>query len=182
MTVVDDGTIANRRGSLNVDDEGVPTGRNVLIENGILRGYMQDRLNARLMGVPETGNGRRESYAHPPMPRMTNTFMLAGQDDPADIIRSVPRGLYAVNFGGGQVDITSGKFVFSASEAYLIEDGKRDLAGEGRHADRQRAGGAHPRHPGRPRPEARRGRGHVRQGRAVGARGRGASRPSRSTA
>jgi TldD protein len=124
VTVVDDGTIQNRRGSLNVDDEGMPTARNVLIENGILRGYMQDRLNARLMGLPPTGNGRRESFAHPPMPRMTNTFMLAGQDDPGDIIRSVPRGLYAVNFGGGQVDITSGKFVFSASEAYLIEDGR----------------------------------------------------------
>jgi TldD protein len=124
VTVIDDGTIANRRGSLNVDDEGVPTRRNVLIENGILVGYMQDRLNARLMGSAPTGNGRRESYAHQPMPRMTNTFMLAGQDDPADILRSVPRGLYAVNFGGGQVDITSGKFVFSASEAYLIEDGK----------------------------------------------------------
>jgi TldD protein len=124
VTVIDDGTIQNRRGSLNVDDEGMPTARNVLIENGILRGYMQDRLNARLMGLPPTGNGRRESFAHPPMPRMTNTFMLAGQDDPGDIIRSVPRGLYAVNFGGGQVDITSGKFVFSASEAYLIEDGR----------------------------------------------------------
>ena len=124
VTVIDDGTIANRRGSLNVDDEGVPTARNVLIENGILRGYMQDRLNARLMDVAPTGNGRRESYAHPPMPRMTNTFMLAGPDDPAEIIRSVSRGLYAVNFGGGQVDITSGKFVFSASEAYLIEDGR----------------------------------------------------------
>ena len=124
VTVVDDGTIANRRGSLNVDDEGVPTGRNVLIENGVLRGYMQDRLNARLMGAGVTGNGRRESFAHPPMPRMTNTFMLAGADDPQDIIRSVSRGLYAVNFGGGQVDITSGKFVFSASEAYLIEDGR----------------------------------------------------------
>jgi TldD protein len=124
VTVVDDGTIANRRGSLNVDDEGVPTSRNVLIENGVLRGYMQDRLNARLTGTAPTGNGRRESFAHPPMPRMTNTFMLAGPDDPADIIRSVPRGLYAVNFGGGQVDITSGRFVFSASEAYLIEDGR----------------------------------------------------------
>src|SRR5919201_2721453 len=119
-----DGTIANRRGSLNVDDEGTPTGRNVLIENGILRGYMQDRLNARLMGQTPTGNGRRESYAHPPMPRMTNTFMLAGQDDPREIVKGVSRGLYAVNFGGGQVDITSGKFVFSASEAYLIEDGQ----------------------------------------------------------
>src|SRR5438270_4596938 len=124
VTVVDDGTIPNRRGSLNVDDEGTPTGRTVLIDNGVLTGYMQDRLNARLMKMTATGNGRRESYAHPPMPRMTNTFMLAGPDDPAEIIRSVPRGLYAVAFGGGQVDITSGKFVFSASEAYLIEDGK----------------------------------------------------------
>jgi TldD protein len=124
VTVVDDGTIANRRGSLNVDDEGVPTRRNVLIEKGVLRGYMQDRLNARLMGGEPTGNGRRESFAHPPLPRMTNTFMLAGEDAPEDIIRSVSRGLYAVNFGGGQVDITSGRFVFSASEAYLIEDGR----------------------------------------------------------
>ena len=124
VTVVDDGTIANRRGSLNVDDEGTPTGRTVLIEKGVLRGYMQDRLNARLLGMPVTGNGRRESFQHPPMPRMTNTFMLPGGDDPEDIIRSVPRGLYAVAFGGGQVDITSGKFVFSASEAYLIEDGR----------------------------------------------------------
>jgi TldD protein len=124
VTVVDDGTIANRRGSLNVDDEGIPTRRNVLIENGVLVGYMQDRLNARLMGAELTGNGRRESYAHQPMPRMTNTFMLAGHDDPADIIKSVPKGLYAVNFGGGQVDITSGKFVFSTSEAYLIENGQ----------------------------------------------------------
>src|SRR5438132_1186440 len=131
VTVVDDGTIANRRGSLNVDDEGNVTRRNVLIENGILRGYMQDRLNSRLMGMAATGNGRRESYAHPPMPRMTNTFMLAGQDDPADIIRSVSRGLYAVNFGGGQVDITNGKFVFSASEAYLIEDGQVTKAVKG---------------------------------------------------
>jgi TldD protein len=124
VTVVDDGTIANRRGSLNVDDEGTPTGRTVLIENGILTGYMQDRLNARLMGMKPTGNGRRESYAHTPMPRMTNTFMLAGEDDPAEILRSVKRGLYAVTFGGGQVDITNGKFVFSASEAYLVEDGQ----------------------------------------------------------
>jgi TldD protein len=124
VTVVDDGTIPNRRGSLNVDDEGTPTGRTVLIERGVLTGYMQDRLNARLMKMTPTGNGRRESYAHPPMPRMTNTFMLAGQDDPAEVIRSVPNGLYAVTFGGGQVDITSGKFVFSASEAYLIEDGR----------------------------------------------------------
>jgi TldD protein len=124
VTVVDDGTIQNRRGSLNVDDEGVPTRRNVLIEKGILRGYLQDRLNSRLMGMEVTGNGRRESYAHPPMPRMTNTFMLAGEDEPADIIRGVTKGLYAVNFGGGQVDITNGRFVFSASEAYLIEDGR----------------------------------------------------------
>jgi TldD protein len=124
VTVVDDGTLSGRRGSLNVDDEGTPTGRTTLIENGILRGYLQDRLNARLMGLPLTGNGRRESYAHIPMPRMTNTFMLPGESDPQDVIRSVKHGLYAVNFGGGQVDITSGKFVFSASEAYLIEDGK----------------------------------------------------------
>jgi TldD protein len=124
VTVVDDGTIANRRGSLNCDDEGTPTGRTVLIEKGVLRGYLQDRLNARLMGMPATGNGRRESFAHMPMPRMTNTFMLAGESTPDEIIRSVPRGLYAASFGGGQVDITSGKFVFSATEAYLIEDGK----------------------------------------------------------
>ncbi len=123
-TVVDDGTIANRRGSLNCDDEGNPTKRNVLIENGILCGYLQDRMNARLMGVEPTGNGRRESFAHAPMPRMTNTFMLAGDSEPEDIIKSVPKGLYAANFGGGQVDITSGKFVFSATEAYLIENGK----------------------------------------------------------
>ena len=124
VTVVDDGTLENRRGSLNVDDEGTPTSRTVLIENGVLVGYMQDLLNARLMGVAPTGNGRRESYAHLPMPRMTNTYMLAGSHDPNEIIASVDRGLYAVNFGGGQVDITSGKFVFSASEAYLIEKGK----------------------------------------------------------
>jgi TldD protein len=123
-TVVDDGTIPGRRGSLNVDDEGTPTQRNVLIEGGVLRGYLQDRLNARLMGMAPTGNGRRESYAHHPMPRMTNTFMLAGPHAPEEIVRSVRRGLYAVSFGGGQVDITNGKFVFSASEAYLIEDGK----------------------------------------------------------
>jgi TldD protein len=123
-TVVDDGTLAGRRGSLSVDDEGTPTQRNVLIENGILTGYLQDKLNARLMGVAPTGNGRRESYAHLPMPRMTNTFMLAGESDPADILRSVKRGIYAVNFGGGQVDITSGKFVFSTTEAYLVEDGR----------------------------------------------------------
>jgi TldD protein len=123
-TVVDDGTIPLRRGSLNVDDEGTPTSRTVLIEKGILRGYLQDRMNARLMKMKPTGNGRRESFAHTPMPRMTNTFMLAGDSTPEEIIKSVPRGLYAVSFGGGQVDITNGKFVFSASEAYLIEDGK----------------------------------------------------------
>ncbi|MHB1142538.1 MAG: metalloprotease TldD [Sulfuricaulis sp.] len=123
-TVVDDGTIPDRRGSLNVDDEGTTTQKTVLIENGILKGYMQDTLNARLMGVAPTGNGRRESYAHLPMPRMTNTYMLPGKFDPQEIIASVDKGLYAVNFGGGQVDITSGKFVFSASEAYLIENGK----------------------------------------------------------
>ena len=124
VTVVDDGTLPNRRGSLNVDDEGTPTGRTVLIERGVLRGYMQDKLNARLMGMPVTGNGRRESFAYPPLPRMTNTFMLAGEEDPEDIVRSVDRGLFAVTFGGGQVDITSGKFVFSANEAYLIEHGR----------------------------------------------------------
>jgi TldD protein len=123
-TVVDDGTIPDRRGSLNVDDEGTMTQKTVLIENGILKGYMQDTLNARLMKVAPTGNGRRESYAHLPMPRMTNTYMLPGKFDPQEIIASVDKGLYAVNFGGGQVDITSGKFVFSASEAYLIENGK----------------------------------------------------------
>ncbi|MCO4812066.1 MAG: metalloprotease TldD [Gammaproteobacteria bacterium] len=123
-TIVDDGTIANRRGSLAIDDEGTPGQYNVLVENGILRGYMQDKLNARLMGVDATGNGRRESFAHIPMPRMTNTYMLAGKHDPEEIIASVDQGLYAPNFGGGQVDITSGKFVFSASEAYLIENGK----------------------------------------------------------
>ena len=124
ITVVDDGTLNRRRGSLNVDDEGTPTQCTVLIENGVLKGYLSDKLSARLMGIPSTGNGRRESYQQIPMPRMTNTYMLAGDDAPEDIIRSVKRGLYAVNFGGGQVDITSGKFVFSASEAYLIEDGR----------------------------------------------------------
>ena len=123
-TVVDDGTIRGRRGSLNVDDEGHPTQRNVLIEKGVLRGYLQDRLSSALMRSESTGSGRRESYAHIPMPRMTNTFMLAGESEPEDIIRSVPKGIYCVNFGGGQVDITNGNFVFSASETYLIEDGK----------------------------------------------------------
>jgi len=124
ITIVDDGTLVDRRGSLTMDDEGNPTSRTVLIENGILRGYLQDSLNAHLMGMPLTGNARRESYAHIPMPRMTNTYMLNGDKDPAEIIKSVKKGLYAANFGGGQVDITSGKFVFSAAEAYMIEDGK----------------------------------------------------------
>ncbi len=124
VTVVDDGTMPDRRGSLTVDDEGTPTGRTVMIEDGVLTGYIQDRLNARLMGMAPTGNGRRQSYAHAPMPRMTNTVMLGGTHTPEEMIRSVKRGLYAVNFGGGSVDITSGKFVFSASEAYLIEDGR----------------------------------------------------------
>ncbi|HET7776489.1 MAG TPA: metalloprotease TldD [Azospira sp.] len=124
VTVVDDGTIPDRRGSLNIDDEGNPTRRTVLIEDGILKGYMQDSLNARLMGVDPTGNGRRESFAHLPLPRMTNTIMLAGDKSPEEILKSVKKGIYAVNFGGGQVDITSGKFVFSMSEAYMVENGK----------------------------------------------------------
>ncbi len=124
VTVIDDGTIANRRGSITIDDEGTPSRRNVLIEDGILRGYMQDRQNARLMGVDATGNGRRESFAHAPMPRMTNTYMENGDADPQEIVASMKKGIYAVNFGGGQVDITSGKFVFSAAEAYLVENGK----------------------------------------------------------
>ena len=124
VTVIDDGTLPDRRGSLSIDDEGTPTGRTVLIEDGILRGYMQDTLNARLMGVAPTGNGRRESFAHLPMPRMTNTCMLGGDRDPQEIVRSVKRGIYASNFGGGQVDITNGKFVFSMAEAYLIENGR----------------------------------------------------------
>jgi TldD protein len=125
VTVVDDGTISGRRGSLTIDDEGTPTTRTVLIEDGILKGYMQDRQNARLMGVAPTGNGRRQSHAHSIMPRMTNTYMLAGDKDPEEILASVNKGIYAVNFGGGQVDITSGKFVFSCTEAYLIENGRR---------------------------------------------------------
>ena len=123
-TVVDDGTIPFRRGSLNVDDEGNPTSQTVLIEKGVLQGYLQDRLSSKLMDAPLTGNGRRQGYDHIPLPRMTNTFMMAGRSTPEDVIRSVKKGLYATHFGGGQVDITSGKFVFSASEAYLIEDGK----------------------------------------------------------
>ena len=123
-TIVDDGTLSDRRGSMSIDDEGTPSGYNVLIENGVLRGYMQDKMNARLMGQATTGNGRRESFAHLPMPRMTNTYMLAGEHSPEEIIGSVKKGIYAPQFAGGQVDITSGQFVFSASEAYLIEDGK----------------------------------------------------------
>ena len=166
VTVVDDGTMPTRRGSLNIDDEGNPTQRNVLIENGVLRGYMQDSLNARLMGMPPTGNGRRESYAHIPMPRMTNTYMLAGDKDPQEILASVKNGLYAVNFGGGQVDITNGKFVFSASEAYAIENGKVDLSGQRRDPDRQRSRCADARRDDRQRYGARHRRRHVRQGRA----------------
>ena len=124
VTVVDNGTMANRRGSLNVDDEGNATQNNILIEDGILRGYMQDRLNSRLMKTNVTGNGRRESFAHLPMPRMTNTYMLPGKHDPGEVLESLEKGIYAVNFGGGQVDITNGKFVFSASEAYWVEKGK----------------------------------------------------------
>ena len=124
VTVIDDGTIAGRRGSLTIDDEGTPTSRNTLIEDGILKGYLQDRLNARLMGVAPTGNGRRESFAHAPMPRMTNTFMLGGDHEPEEILKSVKDGIYAVNFAGGQVDITSGKFVFNCTEAYRVKDGK----------------------------------------------------------
>jgi TldD protein len=124
VTVVDDGTMDRRRGSLTIDDEGTPTQSTTLIEDGILVGFMQDRQNARLMGVAPTGNGRRQSYAHIPMPRMTNTYMLAGGHDPAEVLASVKNGLYAVNFGGGQVDITSGKYVFSCTEAYMVENGK----------------------------------------------------------
>ena len=124
VTVVDDGTMGGRRGSLTIDDEGTPTSSTTLIEDGILVGYMQDRMNARLMGMDPTGNGRRQSFAHHPMPRMTNTYMLGGDKDPAEILESVQNGLYAVNFGGGQVDITNGKFVFSCTEAYRIENGK----------------------------------------------------------
>jgi TldD protein len=124
VTVVDDGSLTDRRGSLSIDDEGTPTRETVLIEDGVLKGYMQDRLNARLMGVEATGNGRRQSYAHAPMPRMTNTFMRAGADDPAELLSRVKKGIFAKSFGGGQVDIVSGKFTFSCTEAYLIEDGK----------------------------------------------------------
>ncbi len=124
ITVVDDGTLPDRRGSLSIDDEGTPSNCTTLIEDGVLVGFMQDRLNARLMGVKPTGNGRRQSYAHAPMPRMTNTYMLSGDRHPDEILKSIKKGLFAKSFGGGQVDITSGKFVFSCTEAYLIEDGK----------------------------------------------------------
>ncbi|MDH3264453.1 MAG: metallopeptidase TldD-related protein, partial [Paracoccaceae bacterium] len=131
VTVLDDGTIPDRRGSLTIDDEGTPSGKNVLIEDGILIGLMQDRQNARLMGVSPTGNGRRQSYAHPPMPRMTNTYMLAGKDEPEGIVASLKDGIYAVGFGGGQVDITNGKFVFSCTEAYRVRNGKVGAAVKG---------------------------------------------------
>ena len=144
--------LRQRRGSLSIDDEGTPTSRTVLIEDGILVGYMQDRQNARLMGMKPTGNGRRQSYAHVPMPRMTNTYMLAGDRDPEEIIASVKNGIYAVNFGGGQVDITSGKYVFQVTEAYKIEDGKLGAAAQGRHADRQRPDRPQPHQHDRQRP------------------------------
>jgi TldD protein len=131
VTVVDDGTLVDRRGSISIDDEGTASSRTVLIEDGILKGYLFDRLNARLMKTRPTGNGRRQSYANQPLPRMTNTFMLAGTHSPEEILRSVKRGIYAVNFGGGQVDITSGKFVFSATEAYLVENGRIGQAVKG---------------------------------------------------
>ena len=173
VTVVDNGTIAGRRGSLNVDDEGSATQETVLIEGGVLKGYLSDKLSARLMGMANTGSGRRESYQSIPMPRMTNTYMLAGDDAPEDILRSVKRGLYAVNFGGGQVDITNGKFVFSASEAYLIEDGKDDRAGARCDADRERTRGAEVRVDGGQRSEAGRRHRNLRQRRAERAGGRG---------
>ncbi len=165
VTVVDDGTLPNRRGSLTVDDEGNPTQRTVLIEDGILRGYMQDSLNARLMKMPVTGNGRRESFAHMTLPRMTNTYMLAGTRDPQEIIRSVKKGLYAVNFGGGQVDITTGKFVFSAVEAYMIENGKVSHPVKGATLIGNGPGRADQGQHDRQRPAHRPGAGHLRQGR-----------------
>jgi len=178
VTVVDDGTIPDRRGSLSVDDEGNPTQRTVLIEDGILAGYLQDSLNARLMGVPVTGNGRRESFAHLPLPRMTNTCMLNGERDPQEIIASVKKGLYAANFGGGQVDITSGKFVFSAAEALPHRERQDHPAGEGRDPDRQRPGRPDARLHDRQRPGARPGRRHLRQGGAERAGGRGPAYPA----
>jgi TldD protein len=164
VTVIDDGTIAERRGSLNIDDEGNPTQRTVLIEDGILKGYMQDSLNARLMGVAPTGNGRRESFAHLPLPRMTNTTMLNGDKSVEEIIKSVKKGIYAVNFGGGQVDITNGKFVFSMSEAYLIEDGKVTTPVKGATLIGSGPGGDEPGFDDRQRHAPRPGRRHLRQG------------------
>ena len=163
VTVVDDGTMASRRGSLSIDDEGTPTNRTVLIEDGVLVGYMQDRQNARLMNMKPTGNGRRQGYAHVPMPRMTNTYMLAGSRDPAEILASVKNGVYAANFGGGQVDITSGKYVFQCTEAYKIENGKVGAPLEGRDADRQRADRPQPHHHDRQRSRARYRHRHLRQ-------------------
>ncbi len=175
ITVVDDGTLDRRRGSLNVDDEGTPTQCTTLIENGVLRGYIQDKMNAKLMGMPATGNGRRESFAHMTLPRMTNTYMRAGSRAPQEIIASVEKGLYAVNFGGGQVDITSGKFVFSASEAYLIENGKIGAPVKGATLIGNGPDVLHARQHGGQRSEARRRRRHLRQGRPVGS---GRSRPT----
>ena len=169
ITVVDDGTLDRRRGSLNVDDEGTPTQCTVLIEKGVLKGYIQDKLNARLMGMPATGNGRRESFAHMTLPRMTNTYMRAGSRAPEEIIASVKKGLYAVNFGGGQVDITSGKFVFSASEAYLIENGKIGAPVKGATLIGNGPDVLHPRQHGGQRHEARRRGRDLRQGRPIGA-------------
>ena len=163
VTVVDDGTMRSRRGSLTIDDEGTPTNRTVLIEDGILVGYMQDRQNARLMGMKPTGNGRRESYAHVPMPRMTNTYMLAGDRDPAEIIASVKNGIYAVNFGGGQVDITSGKYVFNVTEAYRIENGKLGAPLKGAMLIGNGPTDLQPHQHGRQRPQARHRRRHLRQ-------------------
>ena len=164
VTVIDDGTLAGRRGSLTIDDEGTPTERTVLIEDGVLVGYMQDRMNARLMGVAPTGNARRQSYAHAPMPRMTNTAMLGGSTPQAEMIASTKRGLYCANFGGGQVDITNGKFVFQCTEAYLIEDGKDHRPGEGRDPDRRRPDGPDPRVDDRRRLLLRPRHRHLRQG------------------
>ena len=163
VTVVDDGTIQNRRGSLSIDDEGTPTNRTVLIEDGILVGYMQDRQNARLMNMKPTGNGRRESYAHVPMPRMTNTYMLAGQRDPQEILASVKNGIYAVNFGGGQVDITSGKYVFQCTEAYKIENGKVGAPLKGAMLIGNGPTDLHRITHGRQRPRARHRHRHLRQ-------------------
>ena len=178
VTVVDDGSIADRRGSLSIDDEGTPTQCNTLIEDGILKGYMQDRLNARLMGVPATGNGRRESFAHAPMPRMTNTFMLGGKDDPAEILSRVKNGVYAKSFGGGQVDITSGKFVFTCTEAYKIENGRLGAPIKGATLIGDGPVGADPRVGDRQRHGARRGYRHLRQGRSIRPRRRRPADPA----